>query len=114
GSGPYTVTPSKVGGVNTAINSFDAARIAGHVASTNLLRGNQLVAADTSRNGLIQSFDAALIARFVTSLSGSGATGTWKFFTVPNIPFPPGTTPTSRTYSFPTGNLTGEDYTAIL
>jgi len=114
GSGPYTVTPSKVGGVNTAINSFDAARIAAHVSSISSLSGNQLAAADTSGNGLIQSFDAALIARFVTSIPGSGVVGTWRFFTIPNIPFPVGSTPTSRTYSSITGDLTGEDYTAIL
>ncbi len=114
GAGPYTVTPSKTGGNNNAINSFDAARIATHVAGTTLLTGNQLVAADVSGNGFIQSFDAAQIARFVTSLPPYGNTGTWKFFTVSSVPFPPGTTPTSRTYSSLTSNLAGEDYTAIL
>jgi len=113
-SGPYTVTPSKTGGNNNAINSFDAAKIAAHVSSINSLTGNQLVAADTSGNGLIQSFDAALIARFVTAIPGSGAVGTWRFFTVSNVPFPIGATPTSRTYSSLVGNLTGEDYTGIL
>jgi hypothetical protein len=114
GTGPYTVTPSKVGGTNTAINSFDAARIAAHVAGISNLSGNQFVAADVSGNGLIQSFDAALIARFVTTTPGWGATGTWKFFTVSNVPFPVGSTPTSRTYPSLTGDLIGQDYTAIL
>lgn len=114
GDGPYTVTLSKIGGNNNAINSFDAARVAAHVTSVNTLSGNARVAADVSGNGLIQSFDAAQIARFVTSSGGTGATGTWKFFTVANVPFPPGTTPMSRTYPTLTGDLTGEDYTAIL
>ncbi|MBK8466350.1 MAG: VCBS repeat-containing protein [Chloracidobacterium sp.] len=114
GAGPYTVTPSKVGGVNNAINSFDAARIAAHVTGNNFLTGNQFVAADVSGNNAIQSFDAAQIARYVTALTPYALTGTWKFFTVPNIPFPTGSTPTSRTYPTLTSNLAGEDYTAIL
>ena len=114
GAGPYTVTPSKIGGTNTAINSFDAGKIAGHVTGISTLSGNQLIVADVSGNGLIQSFDAGLIARFVTQSGPSGLTGMWKFFTIPNVPFPPGTTPSSRTYSSITGNLTGEDYTALL
>jgi hypothetical protein len=73
-----------------------------------------LIAADVSGNGLIQSFDAAQIARFVTSSGASGSTGTWKFFTIPDVPFPPGTTPTSRTYASVTTSITGEDYTALL
>lgn len=114
GAGPYTVTPSKSGGTNNAINSFDAGKIAGHVTGLSVLSGNQLIVADVSGNGLIQSFDAALIARFVTSSGASGSTGSWKFFTIPNVPFPPGTTPTSRTYASVTSSLSGEDYTAML
>ncbi len=114
GSGPYTVTPSKTGGNNNSINSFDAARVAAHVAGTSFLSGNQLVAADVSGNNAINSFDAAQIARYVTSTPGSGVTGTWKFFTISNVPFPNGSTPTSRTYPSLTSNLTSQDYTAIL
>jgi hypothetical protein len=113
-TGPYTVTPSKIGGNNNAINSFDAAKIAGHVTGIATLSGNQRVVADVSGNNIIQSFDAALIARFVTASGASGSTGTWRFYTVPNVPFPPGTTPTSRTYPSVSGDLTGEDYTALL
>ncbi len=114
GIGSYIVTPSKIGGTNNAINSFDAARVAAHVTGTGFLTGNQLVAADVSGNGLVQSFDAAQIARFVTSTPPFGSTGTWKFFTVTNIPFPIGSTPISRIYPTITGNLTGQDFTAIL
>ncbi len=114
GSGPYTVTPSKTGGTNAAINSFDAGKIAGHVTGISTLSGNQLVVADVSGNGLVQSFDAGLIARFVTKSGSSGLTGSWRFFTVPNVPFPPGTTPSSRFYATITGDIFGEDYTALL
>jgi len=114
GAGPYTVTPTKTGGTNNAINSFDAARIAQHVTGLNTLGGNQLVVADVSGNNIIQSFDAALIARFVTASGASGQTGTWRFYTIANVPFPPGATATSRTYSSPAGDLTGEDYTGLL
>ena len=114
GPGSYTVTPTKTGGINTAINSFDAGKIAQHVAGISNLTGNQFVVADVSGNGLVQSFDAALIARYVTSSPGAGLTGTWRFFTMPNVPFPPGTTPTSRTYATVNSNIAGEDYTALL
>src|SRR6185503_7954647 len=35
-------------------------------------------------------------------------------YTVSSIPFPPGTTPTSRTYQTIPGDIAGEDYTALL
>ncbi len=114
GPGPYTVTPSKPFAFDSAVNSFDAARVISHVTGFNLLSGNALVVADVSGNGNIQSFDAAQIARFVAALPPFGLTGTWRFYTVPNVPFPPGTTPTSRTYPIITSNLAGEDYTGLL
>ena len=114
GAGSYTVTPSKTGGANNAITSFDAAKIAAHVAGNSPLVGNQLVAADVSNNGTISSFDSGLIANYVVSHGNTVTTGTWKFFTVPNVPLPVGSTPRNRTYPSVTSNLTGEDYTGIL
>ncbi len=115
GSGSYTVTPTKTGGVNGSINSFDAGKIAQHVTALSLLTGNALVVADTSGNNAISSNDAALIARFVTSLGPPlGNTGQWRFYTVPNVPFPVGSTPTSRTYPSVTGTINNEDYTGLL
>ena len=102
GLGSYIVTPSKTGGTNNAINSFDAGRIAQHVTGISILSGNQVVVADVSGNGLIQSFDAGLIARFVTQSGTFGSTGTWRFL------------PVNRTYLSVVGDLTGEDYTALL
>jgi len=114
GAGSYTVTPSKPGGPNGAINSFDAAKIAQHVASVAFLSGNQLVVADTSGNNIIQSFDAALIAKYVAGLVGVGSTGQWRFYVNSSVAFPPTCEPTSRTYASVTGSLTGEDYTGLL
>jgi hypothetical protein len=101
GAGSYTVTPTKSDGQNS-ITSFDAAKIAQYVAGIVLLTDNQLIVADTSDNGIISSFDAALIARHVIGAPPFGTTGTWKFI------------PVNRNYSSVTGNLTGEDFTALL
>jgi hypothetical protein len=102
GPGSYTVTPSKTGGVNGSITSFDAAKIAQHVAGTVTLSGNQLIVADVSGNGTISSFDAAQIARYAASVSGSGFTGNWIFI------------PANRKYPSVSGSITGEDYVALL
>lgn len=108
GSGAYTVTPTKVGGTNGAITSFDAARIALHVAGppNPQLNATQLIVADVSGNNQVTSFDAGMIAKYVAgppfSNPGIGQTTTWKF------------TPTSRNYASVSGNLAGEDYAAYL
>jgi len=102
GSGSYTVTPGKTGGVNGSITSFDAARIAQHVAGIITISGNQLVVADVSGNGTLSSFDAAQIARYTASTGNSGSTGTWIFV------------PSNRTYASVKGSITGEDFVALL
>ena len=101
GSGAYTVTPSKTGGVNGAISSFDAGKIAQHAAGINILTGNQLIVADVSGNGTVSSFDAGQIALYVVNGSGM-QTGTWKFI------------PVNRTYASVSGNIAGEDFIALL
>lgn len=101
-TGSYTVTPSKTGGVNGAISSFDAARISQHVAGIVLLAGNPLTVADVSRNGVVTSFDAAQIARYVAGIPGSGSTGSWRFG------------PASRTYASVASAIAGENYSALL
>lgn len=101
GAGSYVVTPTKVGGVN-GITSFDSARIAQHVAGMMpLLNANQQIAADTSGNNNVTSFDAGQLAQWVVSGTG-GNTGNWRFL------------PASRTYETVSGNIVGEDYSAIL
>lgn len=102
GAGSYTVTPSKTSGVNGAISSFDAAKIAQHVTGASSLTGNQLVVADATGNGTLSSLDAAQLARYVAGLSGFGSTSNWVF------------APVNRTYPSITNNITGEDYSALL
>jgi uncharacterized delta-60 repeat protein len=101
-SGSYTVTPTKAGGVGASISSFDAARIAQHVAGINVLTGNQFLVADVSGNGTLSSFDAGQVARYVAGISGFGATASWIF------------NPAHRAYASISGNILGEDYTALL
>ena len=103
GAGSYTVTPTKTGGVN-GISSFDAGRIAQHVAGTNTLTGNALIVADTSNNGSVTSFDAAKIAQYVSggTIVQPNVTGTWRFI------------PVNRTYGSVSTNVTGEDFVALL
>ena len=101
GAGAYTITPTKTGGVNN-ITSFDAARVAQHVAGIGLLTGNALTVADVSNNGTVSSFDASEIANYAVSGSPVGITGTWKF------------SPVSRTYSSVPSSIGGEDYVGLL
>jgi len=107
GTGAYTVTPTKTGGVNN-ITSFDAARISQHVAGppNPQLTGNQLVVADVSGNTAVTSFDAAMIAKFVAgppyAAPGIGSTATWRF------------TPTNKNYPSVASSIAGEDYSALL
>ena len=120
GSGSYTIKPTKPGGVNGAITSNDAARVAQGVSgSVPFVSLNQKFASDVSGNGTVSSNDAALVARFAAGLTGSGNAGQWKFFTADLVGPPAGPLPTppyndSRSYASVTGSLTGEDYVAIL
>lgn len=80
GGGSYTITPSKTGGTNGSIGSFDAAKISQYVVSGMGLNASQQIVADVSGTNGISSFDAALIARFAASLgSPTGSTGNWIF-----------------------------------
>jgi len=107
GAGGYTVTPTKVGGVN-GFSSLDAGRIAQHVAGppNPLLNATQLIVADVSGNTTVSSFDAAMIAKYVAgppyTAPGIGSTATWRF------------TPTNRAYASIAGNVAGEDYVGLL
>ncbi len=120
GSGSYTVTPTKPAGPNSAISSFDAARVAqGVSASVPFVSQNQRFAADVTGNGVVSSQDAGKIAQFAAGLpiQAPNLTSEWRFFVTgaPSpLPTPPQTYNDSRTYASVTGNLTGEDYVAIL
>jgi len=102
GAGSYTMTPTKTGGENGSISSFDAARISQYVTGNITFTGAQLTVAEVSGTGGVSSFDAALIARYVASLgSPTGNTGAWTFF------------PTNYTVPSVTTSLT-QDYAALL
>ncbi len=102
GSGSYTITPTKTGGQNGTITSFDAARIAQSVVGAIGLSPAQLIVADVSGAGGVSSFDAALVATYAVSNPGTGMTGNWKFV------------PASIAHPSVTGDITGEDYSALL
>lgn len=120
GAGSYTIKPAKPGGVNGAITSNDAARVAQGVSgSVPFVSLNQKFASDASGNGTVSSNDAALIARFAAGLTGTGNVGQWRFFTanLPGAPTAPLPTPPyndSRTYASVASSLAGEDYVALL
>ncbi|MFN0276971.1 MAG: cohesin domain-containing protein [Pyrinomonadaceae bacterium] len=99
--GTYVVSPTKTTGVN-GITSFDAARVAQHVAGINVLTGAQFTVADASGNSSLSSFDAGLIARYVAGQPDYGLTTRWVF------------QPPNRIYSDITTNITGQDFTALL
>jgi len=120
GSGSYTIKPSKTGGANSAISSFDAARAAqGSTGAVPFVSQNQRFAADVSGNGQVSSLDSAKIAQFAAGLpmQPPNLSGEWRFFVTgaPSpLPTPPQTYDDSRTYGSVTGNLTGEDYVGLL
>lgn len=99
--GTYVVSPTKTTGVN-GISSFDAARVAQHVAGINVLTGTQFTVADASGNSSLSSFDAGLIARYVAGQPDYGLTTRWVF------------QPPNRIYSDVTANITDQNYTALL
>ena len=103
GVSSYTITPSKSGGVNSSITSFDAGRIAQYITGNTGFTAAQQTVADVSGAGGLSSFDAALIARYVLSLGPpSGNAGTWLF------------TPASNVHAPLTSDITGENYSALL
>ena len=101
-SGAYTVTPTKTGEVNDAVSALDASITARYAVGLQTLTNSQQLAADVSNNGGVNSYDAALIAQFASSIANPGSAGTWKF------------TPVSRSYNNLTANQTGQDYAALL
>lgn len=98
----YVITPSKAGGQNTSISSFDAARIAQFVVGSVTFSAAEQIVADVSGAGGISSFDAALVGKYAVSTPGSGQAGNWRF------------DPPSNTHAAITGDINGEDYSALL
>lgn len=101
----YTVTLSKEGDIN-GITPSDANLVLRHVAGGGgVLSPIQRIAADTNDNGVVTSFDASQIFRFVVAggpTNGTGIAGDWKV------------TPPLRSYIPLLNSLGNEDYDAIL
>ena len=74
----YTVTPTKTGDTS-GIDSADAIKIGRFAAGLDIPTANQRIAADVDGDGLITSYDASLVARYVNSLPGTANVGTWSF-----------------------------------
>lgn len=107
GPGTYAFSYAKPGGVNGALSSNDAARIAQAVVGTApFVSNNQTFAADVSGNGAVSSTDAARIARFVAGLTDTGNTGQWQFFCPPGPASSPPFTGTPTASPSPTPSLT--------
>src|SRR6185503_8655681 len=96
-----------------------------HVAGTTPLTGAGLVAAETSGNGAVSSFDAGQVAKYVVNPSacgGCGIAGQWRFFTQSSlgstpIPSPYPTPPNalvSRSYASVSSSITGENWIGVL
>lgn len=106
GSGSYTVTPSKTGGVNDAITAFDASMIAQYVIDQITFTPQQATVANVSGTDGVTSFDATLVARYAVLLPPptgfSATTGNWIFG------------PASRSYPNVFANASGQDYFALL
>lgn len=100
----YVLTPSKEAG-DSGISAYDASFALRHDVGLITLTGNQALAADVNSNGYINSMDAAYILQKTAGLislpfPGSGVL--WKF------------NPTSRNIPELTGDITAQDFTAIL
>jgi hypothetical protein len=100
-TGQFTVSPSKTGDVN-GINSLDATRIQQHLVGLTNLTPNQLIAADTDGNGKVNSLDATRIQQYLVGIQSANIIGQWKFV------------PGNKQYNSINGNLTGENYQAVL
>jgi Tol biopolymer transport system component len=106
-AGQYTVKPSKSGQAN-GISVFDATLILRCVSAGPVnceLTANQKIAADASGDNSISPFDATLILRYIAAggaNANTGKVGNWKF------------DPVSRPYQPLNGNVSGDNYTAIL
>jgi endonuclease G len=101
--GSYTVAPSKQAQSDASgINSLDATRIQQYLVGLITLTPNQLIAADTDGNGTVNSLDATRIQQRLVGIQTNNIIGQWKFL------------PASKQYNAVNGNLTGENYEAVL
>jgi hypothetical protein len=103
-TGSYTLTPSKEGDI-AEITAYDASLVLQKACGLISLSANQTIAADVNRNGSVNSMDASYILEAsvgLRELPFPGAGRTWDFV------------PASRSYPLINGDLTGQNFTAIL
>lgn len=100
----YTLTPSKTDDNSTinGLESLDASQQARWVAGLDVPTSTMMMAGDADNDGLLTSFDAVGIARYVAGLNDFGIVGTWKFV------------PANRTYTALGGNQTNQNFTGVL
>ena len=97
----YTVTPTKTGGVNN-ITAADAIKVGRFAAGLDIPTANQAIAADVDGDGLVTSYDASYISRYVNLLGGTANVGTWAFL------------PANRTYPNFSNTQPNQNFTAVL
>ena len=102
GGRDYSVTPSKQGGVRTAINSYDAALVLRYNIGMLSLDPMQLLVADVTGNGTVGPYDVAHILQFRVGKIDQFPIGKeWLFI------------PEKMDYDSLSSDLTHEDYTAL-
>jgi len=103
-AGTYTLTPSKADGA-AEITAYDASLALQHAAGVATLSGAAFPAADVNKTGAVTSMDAHYILQASVELIDvpfPGAGVVWDF------------DPASRNIANLSGNVTGQDFTAIL
>ena len=103
-TGAYTLTPSKSNDVNE-ITAYDASLVLQAVAGSRTLSTNETIAANVDRLGGVTALDASYILQKSVGLIDvpfPGAGRVWDFL------------PSQRTYADLNGDLSGQDFTAIL
>jgi len=103
GTGAISVTLSKTGDNGRALSALDAAWILQCTVNLRPTAACPLAAGDSSGDGQVSAYDAALIARHLVGFTTPPSlAGQWRF------------TPPSRSYPTLTTDLPQEDYTAYL
>ena len=103
-TGSYTLTPNKDNDVEE-IGAYDASLVLQAAAGLLSLSDNQVLSADVNRNGSVNSMDASYILEKSVDLIDvpfQGAGRIWDFV------------PQQRTYPLINGDLSDQDFTAVL
>jgi len=102
GASSYTVTPSKSGGIGTPFSSIDTSLVLQAIVGLTSLTPQQMLAADSDSSADLSTVDASNILKAIVGLPDTGTVGQWKFL------------PANRSYSSVTGDLTGQNFEAVI